>query len=114
VENLVPPEYRKIVSSEEFMKRLPELDDHFDKILDHALTNKCRLRYIASFNDGIAEVKLKEVDEMHPFYNLSGTENVIAYYTEYYNTAPQVINGPGAGTQLTSVGIISDIFKIFG
>lgn len=114
VENLVPPEYRKIVSAEEFMKRLPELDDHFDKILNHALANKCRLRYIASFNDGIAEVKLKEVDESHPFYNLSGTENVIAYYTEYYNTAPQVINGPGAGTQLTSVGIISDIFKIFG
>jgi aspartokinase/homoserine dehydrogenase 1 len=114
VENLVPPEYRKIVSSEEFMKRLPELDDHFDKILNQALSKKCRLRYIASFNDGIAEVKLKEVDEMHPFYNLSGTENVIAYYTEYYNTAPQVINGPGAGTQLTSVGIISDIFKIFG
>jgi aspartokinase/homoserine dehydrogenase 1 len=114
VENLVPAEYRKIVSSEEFMKRLPELDDHFDKILNHALANKCRLRYIASFNDGVAEVKLKEVDESHPFYNLSGTENVIAYYTEYYNTAPQVINGPGAGTQLTSVGIISDIFKIFG
>jgi bifunctional aspartokinase / homoserine dehydrogenase 1 len=114
VENLVPPEYRKIVSSEEFMKRLPELDDHFDKQLSHALANKCRLRYIASFNDGIAEVKLKEVDESHPFYNLSGTENVVAYYTDYYNTAPQVINGPGAGTQLTSVGIISDIFKIFG
>ena len=114
VENLVPPEYRKIVSAEEFMKRLPELDDHFDKILNDALAKKCRLRYIASFNDGMAEVKLKAVDEMHPFYNLSGTENVIAYYTEYYNTAPQVINGPGAGTQLTSVGIISDIFKIFG
>ncbi|MDR3668511.1 MAG: bifunctional aspartate kinase/homoserine dehydrogenase I [Ignavibacteriaceae bacterium] len=114
VENLVPSEYRKIVSSEEFMKRLPELDDHFDKILNHALVNKCRLRYIASFNEGIADVKLKEVDETHPFYNLSGTENVIAYYTDYYNTAPQVINGPGAGTQLTSVGIISDIFKIFG
>jgi aspartokinase/homoserine dehydrogenase 1 len=114
VENLVPPEYRKIVSADEFMKRLPELDDHFDNLLNRALAKKCRLRYIASFNDGIAEVKLKEVDESHPFYNLSGTENVIAYYTEYYNTAPQVINGPGAGTQLTSVGIISDIFKIFG
>jgi bifunctional aspartokinase / homoserine dehydrogenase 1 len=54
------------------------------------------------------------VDKQHPFYNLAGTENVVAYYTDYYKTAPQVINGPGAGTQLTSVGIISDIFKIFG
>jgi aspartokinase/homoserine dehydrogenase 1 len=62
----------------------------------------------------VAEVGLKEVGKDHPFYNLAGTENVIAYYTDYYNTAPQVINGPGAGTQLTSVGIISDIFKIFG
>ena len=114
VENLVPPEYRKIVSSEEFLRRLPELDEYFDKLLNEALKKKSRLRYIASFSDGMAEVKLKEVDELHPFYNLSGTENVIAYYTDYYNTAPQVINGPGAGTQLTSVGIISDIFKIFG
>ena len=55
VENLVPPEYRKIVSSEEFMKRLPELDAHFDKILNQTLSKKCRLRYIASFNDGVAE-----------------------------------------------------------
>jgi len=51
---------------------------------------------------------------MHPFYNLSGTENVIAYYTELLYTLLRYINGPGAGTQLTSVGIISDIFKIFG
>ncbi|MDR3610791.1 MAG: bifunctional aspartate kinase/homoserine dehydrogenase I [Ignavibacteriaceae bacterium] len=114
VENLVPPEYRKIASAEEFLKRLPELDDHFDKILKEALGKECRLRYIASFNNGVAEVGLKEVGKDHPFYNLAGTENVIAYYTDYYNTAPQVINGPGAGTQLTSVGIISDIFKIFG
>jgi bifunctional aspartokinase / homoserine dehydrogenase 1 len=114
VENLVPPEYRNISSADEFLKRLPELDDHFDKILKEALSKECRLRYIASFSNGVAEVGLKEVGKDHPFYNLSGTENVIAYYTDYYNTAPQVINGPGAGTQLTSVGIISDIFKIFG
>ena len=114
VQNLIPPEFRKVSTAEEFFKRLPELDNIFNKIYCAAETKNCRLRYIASFIDGRAEVKLREVGKTHPFYNLAGTENVIAYYTDYYKTAPQVINGPGAGTQLTSVGIISDIFKIFG
>jgi aspartokinase/homoserine dehydrogenase 1 len=114
VENLVPPEYRETLSAEEFLKRLPELDIIFETLYKKALDKECRLRYIASFSNGKAEVALMEVNKNHPFYNLSGTENVIAYYTDYYKTAPQVINGPGAGTQLTSVGIISDIFKIFG
>jgi aspartokinase/homoserine dehydrogenase 1 len=114
VQNLIPPEFRKIYSAEEFLKRLPELDDIFNNIYNAADAKNCRLRYIASFSQGKAEVKLREVGKDHPFYNLAGTENVVAYYTDYYKTAPQVINGPGAGTQLTSVGIISDIFKIFG
>jgi aspartokinase/homoserine dehydrogenase 1 len=114
VQNLIPTEFRKISTAEEFLKRLPELDEIFSKLYSAAEAKECRLRYIASFNEGKAEVKLREVGKNHPFYNLAGTENVIAYYTDYYKTAPQVINGPGAGTQLTSVGIISDIFKIFG
>jgi aspartokinase/homoserine dehydrogenase 1 len=114
VQNLIPPKFRKIAAADEFLKRLPELDDIFNKIYCAAEAKNCRLRYIASFNSGKAEVKLRSVGKNHPFYNLAGTENVIAYYTDYYKTAPQVINGPGAGTQLTSVGIISDIFKIFG
>ena len=114
VQNLVPAKYRKIPSVAEFMKRLPELDEYFEKRIADAKKKGCVLRYIASFEHGKATVQLKEVDKKHPAYNLSGTENIIAYYTDYYNTAPQVVNGPGAGTQLTGVGIISDIFKIFG
>jgi bifunctional aspartokinase / homoserine dehydrogenase 1 len=114
VQNLVPTKYRKIASVADFMKRLPELDEYFDKRYADAKKKGCVLRYISSFENGKASVQLKEVDKKHPAYNLAGTENIIAYYTDYYNTAPQVVNGPGAGTQLTGVGIISDIFKIFG
>jgi aspartokinase/homoserine dehydrogenase 1 len=114
VENLVPDKYRKIASAGDFMKRVSELDDYFEKKYASANEKDCVLRYIAHFSDGKATVRLQEVDKKHPFYNLSGTENIIAYYTDYYNTAPQVINGPGAGPVITAVGIISDIFKIFG
>ncbi|MGE5458513.1 MAG: ACT domain-containing protein, partial [Methanococcaceae archaeon] len=114
VQNLVPAKYRRIPSVHEFIKRLPELDDYFERMYINAQKKNCVLRYISTYADGNASVQLRAVDKKHPFYNLSGTENIIAYYTDFYNTAPQVINGPGAGPVITGVGIISDMFKIFG
>jgi aspartokinase/homoserine dehydrogenase 1 len=70
------------------------------------------LRYIASIEGGRASVSLKEVGREHPFYNLSGSDNIISFTTERYKKTPLVIKGPGAGAEVTAAGVFADILRI--
>jgi aspartokinase/homoserine dehydrogenase 1 len=70
------------------------------------------LRYIASYENGKAFVKLVEIDSSHPFYSLSSNDNIISFKTVYYNQRPIVVQGPGAGARVTSGGVLADIIRI--
>ena len=66
----------------EFLDSLKNNDDHFEEILNKALKNKSRLKYVASLIDGKARVGLMEVSAEHPFYNLEGSDNITVFYTD--------------------------------
>ena len=51
------------------------------------------------------------MDETHPFYNLSGSDNIISFYTNKY-TSPIVVRGPGAGFVVTADGVLNDILHL--
>jgi aspartokinase/homoserine dehydrogenase 1 len=55
---------------------------------------------------------LVEVDGTHPFYNLSGSDNIISFTTERYKDRPLVIKGPGAGAEVTAAGVFAEIISI--
>ncbi|MDA2935732.1 aspartate kinase [Patescibacteria group bacterium AH-259-L05] len=111
VENLVPKALQKI-KSDEFVSRLEEVDAHFEDKRKKAGQSGNVLRYIAALKGEKANVRLQEVDKNHPFYNLSGTDNIIAITTSHYNNQPLVIKGPGAGPEVTAAGVLQDILKI--
>ena len=54
------------------------------------------LRYIATLENGKAEVKLQAVSQNHPFFQLSENDNIISITTKRYSNTPLVIKGPGA------------------
>jgi aspartokinase/homoserine dehydrogenase 1 len=70
------------------------------------------LRYIATLENGNAQVSLQAVDSNHPFYNLSGSDNIISFTTDRYQNRPLVIKGPGAGAEVTAAGMFADIIRI--
>jgi aspartokinase/homoserine dehydrogenase 1 len=70
------------------------------------------LRYKAVLQNGKVEVHLGSVDEQHPFYSLSGSDNIILLTTERYHDRPMVIRGPGAGAAVTAAGVFADIIRI--
>jgi bifunctional aspartokinase / homoserine dehydrogenase 1 len=112
VENLVPKKLQKIKNINDFLKGLEEYDSQFDSMrLKVAEKNKV-LSYIAKYDKGKTTVKIEEIGEEHPFYNLSGIENIVSFTTKYYNEIPLVIKGPGAGPEFTASGVLSDILKI--
>ena len=111
VENLVPEEARSTETEEDFFNVLVEYDQQMrEKIID-AEHRGLKLRYVATLEDGKATVGLKEVAEDHPFYQMKGSDNIIAIYSKYYET-PMVIKGPGAGANVTAAGILADLLKV--
>ncbi len=114
IENLVPENCRATNSTAEFFQLLQESDSYFLDKLSTAQKRNCKLCYIASFADGQAKVELKEVDQDHPFYNLSGSDNIISFTSDRYKLRPLVVKGPGAGAAVTAAGVFADIIRLAG
>jgi aspartokinase/homoserine dehydrogenase 1 len=112
IQNLVPTEAREVHSVEEFFDILEEHDQEFATLYEDAQSKNCKLCYIARLEDGKATVKLEQINQQHPFYNLSGSDNIVAFKTQHYQDSPIVVKGPGAGADVTASGIIADILRI--
>jgi bifunctional aspartokinase / homoserine dehydrogenase 1 len=111
VENLVPADCQK-GSVDDFFKALEKHDASFEKLRDEAFSKGEKLRYMAVLNDGKVSVKLGSVNNQHPFYSLSGSDNIILLTTERYHERPMVIRGPGAGAAVTAAGVFADVIRI--
>jgi len=99
-------------SLDNFWKNISELDEEFEqKRIKLAAENK-RWRFVARFENGIAEVGLQEVDSRHPFYDLEGSNNLVMYTTERYHQFPMLIKGYGAGASVTAAGVFADLIKV--
>ena len=109
--SFLPDESINTESKEEFLESIKNNNDHFNKMLDKALKNKSRLKYVASLIDGKASVSLKEIKEDHPFYNLQGSDNITVFHTDRYKESPLVVKGAGAGGEFTASGVFADIIK---
>jgi len=70
------------------------------------------LRYIGKLEDGQVSITLQAVDDSHPFYALSGSDNIISFTTERYKDRPLVVKGPGAGAEVTAAGVFADIVNV--
>lgn len=99
-------------SMDEAMKLLAEDDDKWEKRLERLAKEKKVLRYIAEISPKGIEIALREIDAEHPFYHLSGPDNVVAIYSQRYPINPLVIKGAGAGALVTASGMMGDVLRI--
>ena len=99
-------------SIEEFWKNLPQLDADFEARRKQLDAEGKRWRFVATFDHGKLSVTLKEVDSTHPFYNLQGSNNIVALTTERYREYPMLIQGYGAGASVTAAGVFANIMSI--
>jgi aspartokinase/homoserine dehydrogenase 1 len=99
-------------SVEAFYEELKKADDHFNQLKETAANEKKALRYIGIMEDGKVEINLEMVDEDHPFYTLSGSDNIISFTTERYKERPLVVKGPGAGAEVTAAGVFAELVNV--
>jgi aspartokinase/homoserine dehydrogenase 1 len=116
VESLVPEALRG-VSLEEFLARMSELDAPMQARLDAARAEGRSLRYLAQLHyasDGVsrARVGLAAPPPGDPSLRGQLTDNVIQFHTRRYAANPLVVQGPGAGAEVTAGGVFGDILAI--
>lgn len=99
-------------SLDDFWKNLPSLDAQFEQERKEVEAAHEHWKFVAKLENGKGSVSLQRVGEHHPFYDLEGSNNIILITTERYNQYPMLIQGYGAGAQVTAAGVFADIMSI--
>jgi aspartokinase/homoserine dehydrogenase 1 len=113
LEGLVPQALMSC-SVEEFLDRLPQYDGEMRDRLERARQRNRVLRYVGSLDAATqkASVGLVELERSHTFANINLTDNVVRFITSRYNQNPLVVQGPGAGPEVTAGGVFADLLRI--
>ena len=108
----LPKESLQTTNNEDFYASLVKHENHFQEIYKEANDKNCRLKYVAEFENGKANVGLQHIPAEHPFYNLEGSDNIVLFFTDRYPENPLIIKGAGAGADVTASGIFADVIRI--
>ncbi|MBP1638189.1 MAG: aspartate kinase [Bacteroidetes bacterium] len=107
----IPDEYFR-GNLDDFWKLIPSLDAEFEEKRKKSDEKGMRWRFVATMDKGKCSVGLQAVGNLHPFYDLQGSNNIILITTERYNEFPMIIKGYGAGASVTAAGVFADIISI--
>jgi aspartokinase/homoserine dehydrogenase 1 len=112
VDNLVPQSLRSGSFSKDFFQRYAKYDDAIKRRLEKAQKHGSVLRYVGVVQGNKASACIKEVPRNHMLASTKGSDNIIAFTTQRYSKTPLVVQGPGAGADVTAMGVFSDLLKL--
>ncbi|MCX6112713.1 MAG: bifunctional aspartate kinase/homoserine dehydrogenase I [Proteobacteria bacterium] len=113
IEPFIPDTCFKADSVDSFFEELKKHDDYFEKMRKEAEGRNEKLKCIGTYSKGSCKISLQSIGTDHPFYQLKGSDNIVSFETDRYNVTPVVIKGPGAGSDVTSAGVLADIIRSF-
>ena len=99
-----------------FLEGLPTAEEGMQARLAEAATKGLQLRYVATFERNAqgqptAQVGLQALPPEHPFCQLQGSDNVVMLKTDRYADRPLIVQGAGAGADVTAMGVFADIMR---
>jgi bifunctional aspartokinase / homoserine dehydrogenase 1 len=99
--------------AESFMAKVSAMDAPMQALLDGARAENKVLRFVARLSrDGKASVGLVALPRDHAFANARLTDNVVQFSTRRYSSNPLVVQGPGAGPEVTAAGVFADLLRV--
>jgi bifunctional aspartokinase / homoserine dehydrogenase 1 len=112
LESYLPHPLPDVYEAAAFKDQVRQYDEYFEKVREGTVERNARLRIIARYENGKADIYLKEVGAAHPFFYLEGNDNAVSIYSKRYHDQPLIIKGAGAGADVTAAGIFADILSI--
>jgi homoserine dehydrogenase len=111
VESLVPAELAAL-AVDELDGALDLLDAPLATRFKDAYRNGGKLRFLGRFDAEGASVGLQALPADHPLCGGSGTDNRVAIFSDRYREQPLLIQGPGAGAEVTAAALLDDVLSI--
>ena len=111
VESLVPPELEALCAGY-VDAALSLLDMPLHERYAAAYKRGERLCFIAWLENGKTRVSLESLPADHPLAGGIGTDNRLAIWSDRYRQQPLVIQGPGAGAEVTAAALLDDVQEI--
>jgi homoserine dehydrogenase len=114
VQSLIPSKLESAASGDEFLQGLPEFDAQMEERKAAAEREGKVVRFVGSIDVAAKQVKvgLETFDRSHAIASLKGSDNIISFYTKRYGSNPLIIQGAGAGGEVTAMGVTSDLLKV--
>jgi len=109
--NTFMPAACMIGSVSDFYESMEKQEDHFKNLFKEANAKGHKLKFVATYQEGIASVGLQHINPENDLYHLYGKDNVVLFYTDRYKDQPLVIKGAGAGADVTASGVFADILR---
>jgi len=112
VENLVPQELQDI-KIEDFIIKISMINLKYKEIIEGSQKKGEVLRYVGYINPQKGcSVGLSSFPITHPFARLLPGDNMVCFQTRRYQQNPLVVQGPGAGPEVTAAGVFADILRL--
>jgi aspartokinase/homoserine dehydrogenase 1 len=112
VESLVPRGLTAARFSPGFFASYASQDREIERRLKRAQARGAVLRYVGTLAGERASAGIREFSRDHPIATTKGSDNIIAFTTTRYSRTPLVVQGPGAGADVTAMGVFSDVLKL--
>jgi aspartokinase/homoserine dehydrogenase 1 len=113
IENLVPESLRASNGADAFLEQLASNDAAMEARRAAAAAKGEVLRYVGVVDaHGVARVELRGFAKSHPFAGLAASDNIIAFTTSRYSLNPLIVQGPGAGPDVTASGVFADLLRL--
>lgn len=112
LESLVPEGLRD-GGVDDFLRRLADHDATLTGWWAEAHGRGERLRFVGAVDrDGTASVRLRSYPATHAFSRLNLTDNIVQFQTRRYSPNPLIVQGPGAGPEVTAGGVFADLLRL--
>ncbi len=113
IESLIPSELLNCNDYSEFMSRKAILNESYGKIKNGLNSNEV-LRYVGDLDTiaGTLKVSLVKASKNSPLGNIKNADSIFEIYTKGYGELPMIIQGAGAGAEVTARGVYSDLLRI--
>lgn len=112
LESLVPTAMRGLPLPA-FLDRVDALHEPMQARLELARSRGRVLRYTARLDStGAMSVGLAELPADHALAHLRLTDNMVQFTTARYAENPLVVQGPGAGPDVTAAGVFADLLRV--
>ncbi len=97
---------------DDLFAHLETLDANMQAQVDAAAAQGKVLRYVARVTSDDITVGPAAVPKISPLGGLQGSDNMIVFVSDRYNDRPLVVSGPGAGIDVTAMGVLGDILRV--